>query len=83
LGNFPWTALACLGHHVGKPEMTPGDFVGDLTRFGDTNFCFAHGTTPKTTQMQPANPTAQRAEETKTTSSTPTIEVPFKYPQCG
>ena len=49
--------------------MTPSNFVGDLTNFDSTNFHFAHGTIPKTVQMQPAKPTAQRAEETKPTTS--------------
>jgi len=59
LGNFPGTVLTRLSHHVGKPETTPSNFVGDLTNFSSTNFRFTHGTTLKTTQMQPAKLTAQ------------------------
>jgi hypothetical protein len=35
---------ACIDHHVGQPEMTPGNFVGESMRFSRTNFPFGHGT---------------------------------------
>jgi hypothetical protein len=77
LRNFPWTARTHLSHHVRKPGMAPSNFVGDLTNFSSANFRFAHGTTPKTVQMQPAKLTAQTAEKTKTMTSIPMVMVSY------